>query len=111
MVWYGSGGDDEAQKSTLHRNLGSFSGGPDSLSKGTFTIPSISSSSSKSLAVFSFRALPAMFSSEGGKRILASTKGADTNREFSKALGETRSWRQLSEEMSEELRGTPCLVA
>lgn len=43
-----------------------------------------------------------MSSSEGGKRILASTKGvAETKREVSKAWGETRSWRQLRELRSE----------
>jgi hypothetical protein len=102
------------QKSTLHLNLGSLSGGPKFRSKGTFTIPSSSSSQSrdmlKPLLDRSCRALAAMSSSEGGNRILASTRGAETKRELSRARGETRSWRQFREDISDELRGSRCLV-
>jgi hypothetical protein len=51
-----------------------------------------------------------MSSSDGGKRILASTSGAETKRELSRARGETRSWRQLREDMSDEDSGARCFM-
>jgi len=77
-------------------------------------MPSSSSSQSrdrlKPLSDISRRALAAMSSSEGGRRMLASTSGAETKRELSSARGDTRSWRQFRDEMSDELRGSRCLV-
>jgi hypothetical protein len=59
----------------------------------------------KPLPFHSSLAFEARSSWEGGRRILASTSGAETKRELRRARGETVSWRQLREEMSDELRG------
>lgn len=97
-----------AQKSTLHRSRGSFSTSP-RLSNGARIGSSLASLQPrltlKPLPFHSSLALAARSPFDGGRRILASTSGAETKRELSSARGETVSWRQLSEERSEELRG------
>jgi hypothetical protein len=52
----------------------------------------------------------ASFLSEGGRRILASTRGAETKRELRRARGETVSWRRLRDDMSEVLSGARCFL-